>query len=78
MTSPLLTSVDPIEDGWYFGLWTGHTLKFKMKDGRELQADTTIGVRGINVPVCFYVEENRIDDAKIHHIKNIVENTFGG
>jgi len=58
-----LTPID-IPDGSYKGTWSGHTLRYKY-NGRDVQCETRLGVRGINVPVVFDVKSNRVIESSI-------------
>ncbi len=61
--SQFLTPTD-IPDAEYRGLWSGHTVKWDF-GGRQVFAQTDKGVRGINVPIRFRVEDNRIVENSI-------------
>ena len=63
----LLTPVK-IADGWYEGLWSGHTLKWKA-DGQDIQCETDRGVRGINVSVGFEVKNGRVVENTIRPVE---------
>lgn len=56
----------PIEvpDGCYQGLFTGHTMVWKVND-RDVYQNTDLGVRGVNVPHKFFVKDGRIVEKTI-------------
>lgn len=49
----------PVRDGWYSGLWSGHTLKWDY-EGVMVQCETDRGIRGVNVLVGFEVREGEV------------------
>lgn len=53
-----------VEDGRYTGKWSGHNLKWE-KDGTDIQCQTRIGVRGINVPVVFSIVNGSVAEDTI-------------
>ena len=54
----LLVPID-IPDGTYQGYWSGHTLKFEY-DEQMVYVETKIGIRGLNIPVEFEIEDSKV------------------
>lgn len=58
-----------VPDGCYTGLWSGHTLKWNYK-GVEIQHETDLGVRGLNIHVSFYVRDSEVIEDTIRSTWN--------
>lgn len=63
MLSKHLTAVS-IPDGQYQGIWSGYTLEWEF-NGDKVYVTTSIGVRGINIPVKFTVRNGNVDEGSI-------------
>lgn len=53
-----------VPDGEYAGKWSGYELKFEAQ-GRKVLVRTKQGVRGIDIPVHFFVIGGRVNDKSI-------------
>lgn len=53
-----------VPDGTYDGKWGGYRLVWQV-DGNEVDIQTKIGVRGINIPVRFSVIDGKVDQDSI-------------
>ena len=48
-------------DGEYRGLWSGYNVRFKVADGRIYVGETSIGVRGIDIPCTVIVSDGKVE-----------------
>lgn len=53
-----------IPDGSYKGKWSGYEINFDY-EGREVNVHTDIGVRGINIPCSFEIENGKLKQKSV-------------
>lgn len=56
-----------VRDGDYEGTWGGYRLVWQV-DGKEVDIETKLGVRGFNIPVRFKVINGKVDEDSIERI----------
>lgn len=58
-----------IPDGSYEGKWGGHRLIWEF-EGNEVDVETKLGIRGINIPVRFKIVNGKVDETTIKTLGN--------
>ncbi len=56
-------------DGEYTGIMGGHVLEWEY-EGKKVDCITDLGVRGINIPVKFRIQNGLVNEASIDPIRS--------